>query len=372
MQLKSLWFQEFLGTPFEWTLETLTLQQLNLIVGKNASGKTRALNVILSLSLMLWSGRKISEGEFRVIFQHLGKTIAYELTTFGGRVVSERLAEDDRVLLDRGSGGYGKIWTEKLERHIEFQTPDNQLAAVSRQDALQHSFLAPLIEWANSTYHFAFSQDLGHRHMVVSVPEAPPADLHDTNLVVPVYRRAKRDYPDIDAAIIADMRQIGYEVNAIGLMPSRLVQIASPSGAVEVLFVQEDDLPSPTEQLSMSTGMFRALSVLLQLNYGYVAKTHGCVLLDDIGEGLDFERSKALIEVIASKTKNSNIQVIMTSNDRFVMNAVPLYNWTVLSRSGNKVSPLNYENSKVKFDEFRFTGLNNFDFFARDFLGTLH
>ena len=52
------------------------------------------------------------------------------------------------------------------------------------------------------------------------------------------------------------------------------------------------------------------------------------------------------------------------------MNSVPLDMWTVLKRDGSVVSGLNILNSKKKFDEFRFTGLSNFDLFATDYLFT--
>ena len=58
----------------------------------------------------------------------------------------------------------------------------------------------------------------------------------------------------------------------------------------------------------------------------------------------------------------------MATNDRFVMNNVPLECWTVLQREGQKCAVYNYNNSKDFFEEFKFTGLNNFDFFATDFI----
>ncbi|MES1225487.1 MAG: ATP-binding protein, partial [Bacteroidota bacterium] len=53
--------------------------------------------------------------------------------------------------------------------------------------------------------------------------------------------------------------------------------------------------------------------------------------------------------------------------DRFVMNKVPLKYWSIIQRnlSGSKI--FNYKNSKKVFDEFEFTGLNNFDFFSKNF-----
>jgi hypothetical protein len=58
----------------------------------------------------------------------------------------------------------------------------------------------------------------------------------------------------------------------------------------------------------------------------------------------------------------------MSTNDRFVMNKVPLEEWCLLQRNGNHVRVRNYQNSKAAFDRFKVTGLNNFDFLATDFI----
>ena len=53
------------------------------------------------------------------------------------------------------------------------------------------------------------------------------------------------------------------------------------------------------------------------------------------------------------------------------MNNVLLEHWSVLVRKSAEcrtmVKVYNYENSKKAFDEFAYTGLNNFDFFATSF-----
>lgn len=114
----------------------------------------------------------------------------------------------------------------------------------------------------------------------------------------------------------------------------------------------------------MSQGMFRALSVLIQINYGLLANLSVCVLIDDIGEGLDFERSSSLVKVLIEKARKSSIQLIMTTNDRFIMNGVPLEYWILLERRGSKCINYNVRNSKKMFDSFESTGLNNFDLFS--------
>ena len=114
-------------------------------------------------------------------------------------------------------------------------------------------------------------------------------------------------------------------------------------------------------------GMFRAFSVLVQLNYYILCGHKGFVIIDDIGEGLDFARAKLLVALLIRKAAASGIQLIMSTNDSFIMNAVDIEHWAVIMREGNKISLFNYENSREIFEEFKFTGLNNFDFYASEF-----
>ena len=65
--------------------------------------------------------------------------------------------------------------------------------------------------------------------------------------------------------------------------------------------------------------------------------------------------------------KGSFVQVIMTTNDRFVMNKIPLDYWSVIERISKKSLFYNYKNSKETFDEYKYSGLSNFDFLATDF-----
>ena len=46
MQLRNLEYQEHVGDPREWSLAPTEFTNVTLVVGKNASGKTRLLNVL--------------------------------------------------------------------------------------------------------------------------------------------------------------------------------------------------------------------------------------------------------------------------------------------------------------------------------------
>ena len=133
------------------------------------------------------------------------------------------------------------------------------------------------------------------------------------------------------------------------------------------VFTTEKGLEKQVTQRDMSQGMFRAFSVLVQLNHYILCGHKGFVVIDDIGEGLDFTRAKLLVQLLISKARAAKIQLIMSTNDSFIMNAVDIENWAVIMREGHKISLYNYDNSKEIFEEFKFTGLNNFDFYASEF-----
>jgi hypothetical protein len=52
----------------------------------------------------------------------------------------------------------------------------------------------------------------------------------------------------------------------------------------------------------------------------------------------------------------------MSTNDRFVMNNVPLEYWSIMQRYPNESKIYNYRNSRKQFEDFELTGLSNFDF----------
>jgi energy-coupling factor transporter ATP-binding protein EcfA2 len=375
MRLKSIEYAERDDSPDQWTVRGLTLGDINLLVGKNASGKSRILNLIHNLARSISGLRDLRNGHFHACFQDGDAEMVYELEVEDGKVVREILTRDGEPLLDRGSGGRGEIFAVKEDRQIEFQTPEHQLAVSARRDSLQHPYFEPLHRWANSLYHFAFGTPLGKEKLAVFVQgngQNDAFDPKDTSQVVGIFNRGRKELGDqFITSVVDDFKAIGYPIEDVGIQtPQGVKFVGLVAGELAGIYVKEADLSGRTDQLSMSTGMFRALSVVVQVNYCVLADTPSCILIDDIGEGLDFERSCNLIEVLMRKARSSAVQLLMATNDRFVMNRVPLETWSVLDRQGSAVQIRNYANSKNIFDDFKFTGLNNFDFLAFDYLHT--
>src|SRR5215468_8071587 len=80
MRLQSMKYTEWAGTSQEWKLEGISLGDINLIVGKNASGKTRILNIISALANHLAGVRPaVLTGDYDTQFLDDGKTLRYQL-----------------------------------------------------------------------------------------------------------------------------------------------------------------------------------------------------------------------------------------------------------------------------------------------------
>ena len=121
-----------------------------------------------------------------------------------------------------------------------------------------------------------------------------------------------------------------------------------------------------TPAARLSQGQRRALTLAVFLRALEPSGKPATVLVDDFGEGLDFERAGRFAEVLLGFA-DSPIQLILATNDRYVMNVVPLEYWSVLVEEESVTRVFNQENSRARFEEFKFTGLSNFDFFSMDF-----
>ena len=373
MLLQSLSYVQFEGKAKEWQIEPIVLGDINLIVGKNASGKTKTLNIISALSNLLSGDCKLifKSGNYDVKYSKDNREIVYRLEYQDTRVVKEQLVVDGKTELDRGPGGKGQIFAAVEGKDIEFHAPEGELACVVRRDELQHPFFDDLYNWAKSLRHYQFGTKFGQEYFAVlsQVDKEPELNLKDASRPVSVFRKGKMKYGGrfVDA-VKNDMSAIGYNLEEIKIGPptSITLQGGLASSAVGIL-TKEEGLPVETDQNSMSQGMFRTLSLIIQLNYSQIASIPSCILIDDIGEGLDYERATSLISLLIKKVKGSEVQLIMSTNDRFVMNSVPLEYWAVIERFPGGAKICNHANSKEKFEEFELSGLSNFDFFASRF-----
>ncbi|MFZ6780630.1 AAA family ATPase [Undibacterium sp. Ji83W] len=375
MSIKKIKYTESDELPNEWTLGETDFREVNLIVGKNSTGKSRLLNLISGYANLI-NGKQntpytnatydgeilVGEDEYRYVIEFKNNCVKSEYLTVNG---VEKLS--------RNSKGEGKIFYEAENRNISFKLEVSSIAVQQYRDTLQHPYLISLNKWAKSVVIYQFGSEFG-RNSAITLKDAtqPIEDQEkqqedDPANVMRTYVIAYEKFgDDFDHAILNDMREIGYKLTDVGVgnLP---IPGSNPLGLELVgLFTTEEDLQFRNYQMGMSVGMFRALALIINLNWSIFSNRSGTLLLDDIGEGLDFERSRSLIELLIHRIEGTSMQLLMTSNDRFVMNSVPLKYWTILKRTGRDVRSYSERNSIKHFEEFKYMGLNNFDFFTAD------
>lgn len=362
MRLKEIEFEEFVGTKKEWRLPRLELGAVNLVAGPNAVGKSRTLTIINSLAELLMGNLEISNSHWQTLFIDDGSEVAYELKIENSVVKKETLHIDQDRRLYREPDGSGKI-KSKDHGMITFKVSPSKPAAIAKRDEFQHGFLEPLHEWANCLRYYPFSSRMGRDKVLVKTEDASTANPRDFSDVVRIFRTGTDQYGEKMTSMVRDdMKRIGYSLSTVGVETLRDMRASPIPATILGVVAKERDLKGSTPQQSMSDGMFRALSLIIHIAFAELSGEASCVVVDDIGEGLDFERSRKLIELLVERARKNKFQLIMATNDRFVMNAVPLESWTCLRRTGGKVEILNHINAKNLFDEFKLTGLSNFDF----------
>jgi hypothetical protein len=374
MILKKIEYSEFEGRPNVWMFRNVTLEKVNLLVGQNATGKTRTITVISQLANMLagLQPQLLSSGSYAVEFSEGSDIYQYFLQVEQHKVLSEKLILNGNVKVKRNLEGSGELFAEAVGsgQMIKFKISTDQLVVFSKKDAIQHPYLEKLFEWASGVRLYAFGTPLGKDSgFAASDANQLPANPRDTNDAAALLAKGVKDFgEDFRSDIIALMDRIGYSLTAVGVAPNPNAGIILAGVPLQMIYVVEKGRTAMIFQPEMSQGMFRALSLLVQLRYTIRKKSSTTVLIDDIGEGLDFERSSGIIRVIVDAARDSEIQLVMSTNDRFVMNGVPLKYWQVIQRNGGECVIYNYGNSKDIFDEFELTGLSNFSFLATDFI----
>lgn len=369
MIIESLKYVRYKGKPYEWGIEDkegnpTNFDNINLFVGKNAVGKSRTLSVICDIARLLSTRKQVSDlkypdVKYQIILREDSIRYEYDISIEDYTIVSEVLKVDGVEKINREDK---TIFSEKTQGVQPLTIPETEIITSLHKQTEDYPYIAEIYEWSNALRHYTFTNQFEKNTLLVSDNELDNLLLAkglDPDNIISIFSKGKQDFgSDFIHAIIDDMNQIGYPISDVDLFRNRKGLGIS---------VQEEELPTPTLQLDMSQGMFRALSFIIQLNFAIKSKISVCLLIDDLGEGLDFARSKSLINILIHKINNSYIQIFITTNDRYIMNKIPLKYWTVIERLPKCSHFYNYTNSKDIFDDFKYTGLNNFDFLATDF-----
>ncbi len=321
------------------------------------------INVIFNLAklLALRISRNITwAGDWKLEFLKQGNIkFKYHLSIDKGKILYEEIKEGRRILLKRQIDK-GTIYSVTKRKKITIHPPPGELVINVRRDIKEFPFLEDIFEWADSFLGYKFT---GARpdELIVPMKIDQKAILENLGATPFILKKVLDEDEGIINSIIDDFSTIGYHINKVNV---KSAIFSGMPNAVLLTVVKENDLNCETDQTKMSQGMYRAFSLIVIIQYLLKIQKKCTIVIDDLGEGLDFERSSELTKILMKKLKDSDIQMIVTSNDRFLINAVDVECINLLERHGHVVDSYNYINSRKAFNEFKYTGLNNFDLFS--------
>ena len=325
------------------------LKQTNLLVGNNASGKTRTINAlrnVTSFMQMKYTGPdKYNNIRATLSFSNpedKNWSMVYSFEIADSKVISEQLIVCGEVLLKRTA-------KSAVLKGESIQPPLEKLTVQVRRDRIAYPEIETLMEWAESVMVISCS-NLNPFTSFSGMDIINPLSLSDLveNLSVSEIK-----------GIINVSQKFGYDIQQIDVQAI---------GDLKFIYVKEKYVREIIPSFNVSSGMLRVLYLLCFLQYMKHERKYRLLLIDDLGEGLDYKRATLLGKNVFDECANENIQLISTSNDSFLMDVVDISNWQILRRDKTKIRALNEDNSPELFDHFRMTGLNNFDLFSSDFI----
>ena len=368
MRVKAIKYTRYPGTNKEWKLVGKDIQEnedyayfglTNLFVAKNGAGKSRTLDVIRELSEFISNKKRITDSTFSTqIFDFIfldndNKDCKYLLDIRERKVYQEKLLIDEVVVFDTKN----KI----LPPNFSNLTLDDESLIINQQQNSKY-ISKDLFIWGLVVKTFFANQwvDLSENITDIEIKDFDFRNLNvDTpSFVISVFSYGLQEY---------GQSYIDQVLSYANRLDMNLSDIEVKKGRRGYRLYVEEDGKYYVEQSRLSSRVFRALSLLIVLVLVKRKNLPACLLIDDIGDGFDTNNAKSYIDLIMNICYNSSIQIFMTSTNRLILNNVHLKNWSIIDRVGNKSIIYNIHNSTENFEDFKYTSLNNTDFYSTDF-----
>ncbi len=333
----------------DWRLASpINLQEVNLLVGKNAVGKSRtirALGNVLLFLMQLSERNTLDIFRSELLFEDENDSISYEFRLKGADVVYESLKVNGETLLSRNENG-----TVLCGESIN--PPVSKLTLHVRRDVVQYPFIEKIMLWAEHACGLCFNE------IEMAGDSAIPFYILGQGQTL--FAMVKSLPEKSIQQVIDQAHELGY--------PIQRIELFEHGSNLKMVLFHEENVKSQLFDALISKGMFRALYLLIYAQYMSVREFPSLLLIDDLCEGLDYDRSTKLGKILFDFCIEHHIQLIASSNDTFLMDVVDLKYWNILQREGSEVSSIDIIKNPDLFNDFLFTGLSNFDFFSSDYI----
>jgi len=336
-------------SDYSWALDKVTFGNLNLIAGRNAVGKSKTLNAIVLFVRFL-------NGDVNTATP--SHWCRVEFITDDNTILSYAYEYKDSIINDETLyRGRDKIISRNKEHSFigatEVYPPANKLCVQSQRDTKNYPEFESIMQWAEKLKGYSFSELSSTKSYHI------PSLFNEKIDFSEMYEKIDK-IVEKKNFVIKKMKELDYEIDSI--------EPFNISDKFNIILIREHGVKTSLFSALLSNGMLRVFYIFAYMAYLSTEPGARTLLVDDLGEGLDFSRSSKLSKIIFDYCETHDIQLIVTSNDNFLMNAVNLDYWVILQRDGEHTTGISKNTHPDMFLKFKKMGLNNFDMLSTDFI----
>lgn len=336
----------------QWSISNVRFAGVNFVVAKNATGKSRLLRAIEALCEMITGSSTVFYGHWSASFKFTGGRYDYSVGTKDGAMYESLLIDDIEVM--NRAGNSARLYSHASKTMVTVAPPSDKLVMNYRRDQVEYPYFEVLYKFASNARLFKFGMLHSTDFMTDDGRALKAKGIDDVALIL------QNELTEEDrGAICSSLCTLGYEIDQID------VQLVS---GVPKIVVKEKGLLYPIEQRLLSQGMFRVIAIVVYLQYMKMKVLPSLVMVDDVGEGLDYDRAKKLAKYLLDYFKDSEIQAVLTSNHNFFLDQIALKHWLILRKNGTEVTAISAQSHPEAFRKFQLSGLAPFDIFSSNFL----
>ena len=324
-----------------WNVENMQFNpMLTLLVGASGVGKTKILNIIRMLTRVA-RGESFNGFEWEIEFEQNGRNYVWE-GEFGIIEVNQPLMRDMEVGNDEAP----------ILREMVFDNGEEMIMRSSDGIRYKGNDLVKL-DNAKSVVEL-LKEESSVKPIYDGFKQCYTLDVANNSLsitpLVSMYRNATLDVLQIKQMERLSPLEKLYLVRSNNLNEFNLIcqafQSIFPSvEKIDVLLskafdnfftvvarIKEKGVEPWIEHFDISSGMFRTL---LQIAAMVMANDGDVIMIDEFENGLGVNCINELADLIMEP--EANIQVLMTSHHPYIINAIPVKDWKILTRNGSDV-----------------------------------
>jgi predicted ATPase len=376
MRIKSFEYRDADG----WTLEPMTLDGFNLLVGVSGAGKTRIVRAIERVCAVALGSRETEKeaeeargASFSIDFDHAGLVYRWEAelepaaqraddnapTGDAPLIRRELILRDGEPLVERTPERFILMG----QSFLRMNRAKSAIATLGEEPEL-----APLRAAFSRCISKVLDEFPSHGTQFDAVIGKAPYEYRSidelgANLAMPLHHKAdflKTLFPGSFQEVESSFREAFPLVEKLDIFKYRPAsfELAAPNKHNVSLVAQEAGVHEKIFFHKMSSGMQRYLSFLIHLSF---APPGTVVLIDELESGLGVNCLPAATRFLLSRARD--LQFVITSHHPYIIEQVPPRHWKIVTRHGSRVSVLDASNiatlSEGRSHLDRFTRLIN-------------